>query len=86
VLAELPRVIGGGSMPTPTFSRMHRWALASPRHPHSESFTLSDQLIGVCGDAWGERSRVEQAYLSGVGLASALLERLTVSSGVSPQR
>lgn len=84
LLDELPGVIGGGSMPAPTFSRVHRWSLASARHPHPEPFTLGDELVGVCGDAWGERSRVEQAYLSGEGMASALLERLTVSSGVSP--
>lgn len=84
VLKELPAVIGGGAAPTPEFSRLHRWALASPRHPHTEPFTVSDDLIGVCGDAWGERSRVEQAYLSGDGLGAALLERLTVSLGVSP--
>jgi renalase len=79
VLKELLAVLGGGVMPVPEFSRLHRWALASPRHPHAEPFTLGDELIGVCGDAWGERSRVEQAYLSGDDLGAALLERLTVS-------
>jgi renalase len=85
VLAELPAVIGGGSMPQPSFSRVHRWALASARHLHAEPFAMTDQLIGVCGDAWGERSRVEQAWLSGTGLARALLGPLTVSSN-RPQR
>jgi predicted NAD/FAD-dependent oxidoreductase len=36
--------------------------------------------IGVCGDAWGPRSRIEQAWSSGDGLAEVLIKRLTVSS------
>jgi predicted NAD/FAD-dependent oxidoreductase len=37
---------------------------------------LENGLIGVCGDAWGPRSRVEQAWMSGNGLAETLLKRL----------
>jgi predicted NAD/FAD-dependent oxidoreductase len=82
VLRELPAILSGGSMPEPVWSRAHRWPLASPRHPHSEGFALSDEPgtapIGVCGDAWGERSRVEQAWLSGDALGQRLLERLSI--------
>jgi predicted NAD/FAD-dependent oxidoreductase len=85
VLAELPKVIGGGSMTGPEWSRVHRWSLASARHPHHAGFALAPSLIGVCGDAWGERSRIEQAWLSGDGLAGALLDRLALPWG-GPQR
>jgi renalase len=81
VLAQLPSVIGGGAMPPPDWARVHRWSLASARQPHPEPFALGSGPVGVCGDGWGKRSRVEQAWISGTGLASALLERLTVSLG-----
>jgi renalase len=86
VLAALPGVLSSGSMPEPVWSRAHRWVLASPRHPHADAFAVTpveagpEQAapIGVCGDSWGERSRVEQAWLSGDGLARCLVERLTI--------
>lgn len=88
VLAELRHVIGGrhGHVPPPAWQRVHRWSLASAREPHPEPFRLTDSTeldgggIGVCGDAWGPRSRVEQGWLSGDGLAEALIRRLPVSS------
>ena len=78
VLDELRQVIGG-PVPPPEWERVHRWSLASAREPHREPFGLIDGLIGVCGDAWGPRSRVEQAWSSGDGLAGELIRRLTVS-------
>jgi renalase len=78
VLAELRHVIGG-PVPPPEWERIHRWSLASSREPHSEPYLLTDVPIGVCGDAWGPRSRVEQAWSSGDGLAGELIKRLTVS-------
>jgi predicted NAD/FAD-dependent oxidoreductase len=85
------RVIGEPviEVPPPLWQRVHRWSFASAREPHPEPFRLVDLgdpgaagggLIGVCGDAWGPRSRVEQGWLSGDDLARVLLERLTVSS------
>ena len=94
VLAELRHVIGG-PVPPPEWQRVHRWPLASARQPHPEPFMLTDGPsgngpvgegllgagpIGVCGDAWGPRSRIEQAWSSGDGLAEVLIKRLTVSS------
>jgi renalase len=76
VLRELPAVLGAGAMPEPLWVRVHRWALAAPRHGHPEPFCLTDALVGVCGDGWGSRSRVEQAWLSGHRLAGELLRRL----------
>lgn len=79
VLAELPRVLGGSPPAEPLVARMHRWALASAGQPHDAPFALLGR-IGVCGDDWGPKSRVEQAWISGDQLASALLEVLTVGS------
>ncbi len=80
VLAELRHVIGG-PVPPAEWVRVHRWSLASARETHPEPFVLLDDgRIGVCGDAWGPLSRVEQAWSSGHGLAGELNRRLTVSS------
>jgi predicted NAD/FAD-dependent oxidoreductase len=76
VLSEMPAVLGAGAMPEPEWVRVHRWALASPRHTRREPFALHDAMIGVCGDAWGSRSRVEQAWLSGHLLGAELAARL----------
>jgi renalase len=77
VLAELAALLAAGSaVPPPRWARVHRWSLASPRHPHPAPFALDDQYpVGVCGDAWGPQARVEQAWLSGHRLGEALLTR-----------
>jgi predicted NAD/FAD-dependent oxidoreductase len=76
VLAELPRLLGGDP-PPPLFAKARRWSLASPCVPQERPFALDDEtLVGVCGDAWGPRPRVEQAWLSGNALGRALAARL----------
>ena len=35
-----------------------------------------ETLVGICGDAWGGRPRVEQAWLSGDALGRELAARL----------
>ena len=77
VLAELGTLLGAGTVPAPTAVKVHRWSLASPRHPHPAPFALGDDLVGVCGDAWGPQARIEQAWLSGHLLGEALLARVT---------
>jgi predicted NAD/FAD-dependent oxidoreductase len=79
VLREMPAVLGAGAMPDPDWVRVHRWSLASPRHNRREPYGLHDSLVGVCGDAWGGRSRVEQAWLSGHLLAEELATRLAAA-------
>jgi len=83
VLRELPAVTGAGAMPDPDWVRVHRWSLASPRQTHGEPFGLGDAMVGVCGDAWGPRSRVEQAWLSGHLLAGELATRLAATTTAS---
>ena len=76
VLAEVARVLGAETFPEPEFARAHRWSLAAPLHPHAEPFALHPANVGVCGDGWGDRPRIEQAFLSGLQLGEALVERL----------
>lgn len=60
----------------PTSTRVHRWTFAKPTGTREQPFFLGEQLVGLCGDAWSTKPRVESAYLSGVALGRALAERL----------
>jgi renalase len=57
-------------------TQVHRWTFAKPTRRRDETFFLGDALVGLCGDAWSDRPRVESAYLSGRALGAALAERL----------
>jgi renalase len=76
MLGELPAVVGTGPMPEPEWVRVHRWSLAAPRHPRSQPYGWLPLGVGACGDGWGPRSRVEQAWLSGHLLAGQILVHL----------
>lgn len=81
VLAELPGLLGAdgdsGRAPEPAFARARRWSLAAPVAPDPRPFALDEELpVGVCGDGWGPKSRIEQAWLSGTRLGEALAARL----------
>jgi len=75
VLAELGKLFGRRP-PEPELLRAHRWSLASPGSPREEPFGLHPALVGLCGDGWGAKPRVEQAWTSGTGLGEELLRRL----------
>ena len=77
VLADVSRALGV-DLEEPEWARAHRWSLASPtRHRPAPAFALTeDGTVGVCGDAWGDRSRIEAAWLSGHRLGGELAERL----------
>ena len=57
-------------------THLHRWTFGKPTGRREERYFLGEELIGVCGDAWSDKPRVEAAYLSGVALGRALAERL----------
>ncbi|HEY8317688.1 MAG TPA: FAD-dependent oxidoreductase [Amnibacterium sp.] len=61
--------------PVETFAQ--RWTFAQPAEPRDGTFHLSDDGIGLCGDGWSTKSRVEAAWRSGTDLADALIARLT---------
>ena len=60
----------------PTSTHVHRWTFGKPSGRRTEPFALDDSLVGVCGDAFSERPRVEAAYLSGRALGEELASRL----------
>ncbi|MBA2695220.1 MAG: FAD-dependent oxidoreductase [Actinobacteria bacterium] len=60
----------------PEWTDQHRWSFARPTGARDVDHHLSDAGIGLCGDAWSDRPRVEAAYLSGAALASALVGQL----------
>jgi renalase len=79
MLAELGRLLQarGGRVPEPEFAKARRWSLAAPSAPQDRPFALDDRVaVGVCGDGWGPRPRVEQAWLSGDALGRELASRL----------
>jgi predicted NAD/FAD-dependent oxidoreductase len=65
----------------PVQVNVHRWTFARPSTGRTESFLLGARNLGVCGDAWSEKPRVEGAYVSGRALGEALAARLTGSAG-----
>src|SRR5690349_9680732 len=80
VLAEVGRLLGSPPSP-PLFARARRWSLASPCAPQERPYALDDEtLIGVCGDGWGRKPRVEQAWLSGDALGRELAARLRAAA------
>ncbi len=60
----------------PRWTHVHRWSFAHPAGTRERTHHLGDDGIGVCGDAWSERPRVEAAYLSGLQLGEAVVARL----------
>ena len=60
----------------PQTTHVQRWTFARPAHRREQTYYLGEHLIGCCGDSWSDKPRVEAAYLSGVALGDALVERL----------
>ena len=64
-----------GIRATPTHTEVHRWLYAKTTQPLGQSHLwLTDQGIGLCGD-WCLGHRVEDAFVSGLELALAMLRR-----------
>jgi renalase len=61
----------------PTYARVQRWSFARPTKQRDEPYLLGDDGLGVCGDGWHGKSRVEGAFLSGRALGRAIAERLS---------
>jgi predicted NAD/FAD-dependent oxidoreductase len=75
-LEEVRRLLGVGT--EPAWVEARRWGSAEPAVPHGRPFAFDAQAgIGVCGDAWSDRPRVEAAWLSGRGLGMALVAHLS---------
>ncbi len=64
----------GRRLPEPSHAVAHRWRYASVLAPLGTDYLLDPvRRLGACGD-WGRGSTVENAVISGVSLAEALLE------------
>lgn len=57
-------------------TKVQRWTFARPTGSRSDRYFLGENGIGLCGDAWSDKPRVEAAYLSGVALGQAVAARL----------
>lgn len=64
-----------GIRDTPNWSTVQRWSLAHPAGTRERAFHLGDDGIGLCGDSWSSKPRVEAAWLSGTLLGQAIIER-----------
>lgn len=61
-------------LPMPAYVDARLWPAAMAVNPLAEGYSYDPQLkLGLCGD-WCRLSRVEGAYLSGIGLAAELLK------------
>lgn len=73
-LAAMRQVLGVELDPVDAFA--HRWTFAQPTEARDRTFLLDASGIGLCGDGWSGRSKVEAAWLSGDDLGAAIVERL----------
>jgi predicted NAD/FAD-dependent oxidoreductase len=74
VLDELARLVGVREQPV--WAEAKRWGAAAPARPRTDRYRLGESLVGLCGDGWAQRPRIEGAWLSGRDLGRALVARL----------
>ncbi|MFP5281858.1 MAG: NAD/FAD-dependent oxidoreductase, partial [Actinomycetes bacterium] len=71
--AALSRLLG---LPPPESAFVHRWTFAKPADPREADYYLDEDLVGICGDGWTAKPRVEGAWRSGRVLGEAVRDRL----------
>jgi renalase len=74
MLAELAAVLG--ITVEPDWVQVKRWGVARPAAERPEPFHLGPAMVGLAGDGWHGRPRVETAFLSGRALGRELAARL----------
>lgn len=60
----------------PPLTHVQRWTFARPADGRDARFHLGDDGVAACGDSWGPSSSVETAFVSGLALGRALVDRL----------
>ena len=60
----------------PLWTHVQRWTFAKPTGSREATFHLGADGIGLCGDGWSQKSKVEAAWRSGTDLGEAIRERL----------
>ena len=78
-----PELVGAArrlmDLDEPADLHVHRWTFARPVGEREASYALVEGPggpVGVCGDGWGPKPKVETAWVSGTRLGRALVERL----------
>lgn len=74
LVTELRAVLGIAEQPE--WVEVKRWSLARPVAGRAAEYHLGDGGIGLCGDGWHGKPRVEAAFLSGRALGCELSVRL----------
>lgn len=74
LIAELRQALRIEAEPVDVVVRA--WPQAKPMDPQEQPFHLGPARIGLCGDGWHGRPRIEAAYLSGHALGRALVRLL----------
>lgn len=76
LVAAVRRLLDVGE---PEEVHVHRWTFARPTGEREAPYALVDgePLVGVCGDGWGPRPKVETAWVSGTSLGRALAARIS---------
>lgn len=75
MLQRLREVVGLDASVVPSTTSMHRWSFAKPHGTREAPYLLTTNGLGVCGDGWSTKPRVEAAFLSGHQLGQAILDR-----------
>lgn len=57
----------------PEWTQLHRWRYAKATKPYDKPFLQAAEGLFLCGD-WCGGAKVEAAYVSGLGVAEAVLE------------
>ncbi len=65
-----------GILSKPVSAQVQRWAFARPTRKREDPYFLGPSMVGLCGDAWSTKPRIEAAYLSGAALGRALVDQL----------
>jgi predicted NAD/FAD-dependent oxidoreductase len=74
MLAELRAVLG--ITREPSSLELKRWGAARPLDQRPDPFHLGPAMVGLAGDGWHGRPRIEGAFLSGRALGAELGRRL----------
>ena len=74
LLRGLRSVVGVHGDPVET--HVQRWTFAQPTSSREDTFHLGADGIGLCGDGWSPKSKVEAAWRSGTDLGAAIVARL----------
>ncbi len=74
MLAELASVLGVHA--APDWLEVKRWGSARPVGERPEPFHLGTTMVGLAGDGWHGRSRIEGAFASGQALGKELVRVL----------